>query len=116
LVDLINQHGTARMRIRSALYIVYHHSIHNRFKVAKDLLLKTHIADIISLQDIGTQIIYNRAITQIGMAAFRLGMIEDAHDILVDICQTAKLKEILAQGISRTPDKTIEMEREELKR
>ena len=50
------------------------------------------------------------------MAAFRLGLIEDSHDILVDICQTAKLREVLAQGISRTPDKTIEVEREEMKR
>ena len=63
LVDLVTNHGTARMKIRAALYIVYHHSIHNRFKEAKDFLLRTHIADIISLQDIGTQIIYNRAIT-----------------------------------------------------
>ena len=50
------------------------------------------------------------------MAAFRSGLIEDAHDILVDICQIAKLKDILAQGISRTPDKPVELEREELKR
>lgn len=50
------------------------------------------------------------------MAAFRSGLVEEAHDILVDICQVAKLKEILAQGISRSPDKPIELEREELKR
>lgn len=50
------------------------------------------------------------------MAAFRIGLIEEAHDILVDICQTQKLREILAQGISRTPDKPIELEKEEMKR
>lgn len=68
------------------------------------------------MQDIGSQILYNRAITQIGMSAFRLGLIEESHDILVEICQTAKLREILAQGVSRMPDKTIEVEREEQKR
>jgi hypothetical protein len=30
------------------------------------------------------------------MAAFRCGFIEEAHDILVDVCQTQKLREILA--------------------
>lgn len=60
------------------------------------MLLKTHLTEIIHLQDIGTQIIYNRAITQIGMSAFRIGLIEESHDILVDICQTQKLREILA--------------------
>lgn len=50
------------------------------------------------------------------MSAFRLGMIEESHDILVEICQTARLKEILAQGISRQIDKPVEQEKEELKR
>lgn len=66
LTQLINTHGTARMRFRAALYTVYHLSIHNKFSQAKELLLKTHIADIISIQDVGTQIIYNRAIIQVG--------------------------------------------------
>lgn len=50
------------------------------------------------------------------MAAFRLGMIEDSHEILVEICQSAKLREALAQGISRGIDKTLDLEKEELKR
>ncbi len=36
LVELINNNGTSRMRVRAALYIVYHHSIHNRYHQAKD--------------------------------------------------------------------------------
>ena len=50
------------------------------------------------------------------MSAFRLGLIEESHDILVEICQTARLREILAQGISRQIDKPVELEKEELKR
>ena len=96
LMTLVNHHGTPKMRLRAALYLVYHHSIHNRFAEAKDLLLKTHIGDVIGLQDVGSQIIYNRTLAQIGMAAFRAGRIDEAHDILLDVCQTAKLREILA--------------------
>jgi translation initiation factor 3 subunit C len=96
IVKLINQFGTLKMKMRATLYLIYFHSIHNRFTDAKDLLLKSHIGDVVYLQDIGIQILYNRAVTQCGMAAFRAGNIEEAHDILVDICQIAKLKEILA--------------------
>lgn len=74
------------MKLRAALYQIYHLSIHKKFYPARDLLLKTHIGDIIHLQDIASQILYNRAVTQIGMAAFRLGLIEESHDILVEIC------------------------------
>ena len=54
LVVLINNNGTFKMKMRASLYLVYHHSIHNRFAEAKDLLLKSHIGDIIYLQDIGS--------------------------------------------------------------
>jgi len=74
------------------------------------------VGDSIHLQDIGSQILYNRAVTQIGLSAFKLGLIEESHDILVDIVQTLRLREILAQGISRQIDKPIEQEKEELKR
>lgn len=50
------------------------------------------------------------------MAAFRLGLIEESHDILVEVCQNMRLKEILAQGISRILDKPLEFEKEEQKR
>ena len=49
LVTLINNNGTAKMRMRASLYQVYHHSIHNRYHQARDLLLKTHIAEGIHL-------------------------------------------------------------------
>lgn len=49
------------------------------------------------------------------MAAFRLGQIEDCHDILVDVVQVPKLRETLAQSLSRGIDRA-EMDKDELKR
>lgn len=57
----------------------------------------------------------NRALVQIGLAAFRLGKIKESHEIIADICQNNKHKELLAQRIS-TQDKTAEIEAEEKKR
>ena len=122
LVQTVNNLGTSKMKVKAALCQAYHHGLHKRFYEGKEILLKTHIGESIHLQDIGTQILYNRAVTQIGVAAFRLGHIEEAHDTLVDIAQThtdkdrQRLKEILAQGVSRIPDKPVELEKEELKR
>jgi translation initiation factor 3 subunit C len=68
------------------------------------------------MQPIENQILYNRALVQTGMAAFRQGKIREAHDILADICQNPKHKELLAQRISSIQEKTIEFEAEEKKR
>jgi translation initiation factor 3 subunit C len=55
-------------------------------------------------------------LVQIGLAAFRLGKIRESHEILADICQNSKHKELLAQRISSTQDKSYELEAEEKKR
>ncbi|MFS8160331.1 MAG: hypothetical protein ACMG6E_09025, partial [Candidatus Roizmanbacteria bacterium] len=89
-VMIVNRFGTYKMKIKAALFQTYHHALHNRFNQAKELLQKTHISEIVHLQDITTQILYNRAITQIGIAAFRLGNVEQCHEILVDIMQTTR--------------------------
>jgi len=85
LVRIVNTYGSSKMKVKAALQQAYHHGLHRRFFEGRDLLLKTHVGESIHLQDIGSQILYNRAVTQIGLAAFRLGMIEDCHEILVDI-------------------------------
>lgn len=62
--------------------------------------MKTHMSQVISMQPIDNQILYNRALVQVGLAAFRLGKIKESHEILADVCQNSKHKELLAQRIS----------------
>lgn len=88
------------MKVKAILLQIYHHALHNRFYEAQNLLLKSHLADVIGKQQISNQISYNRAVVQIGMAAFRLGLFEECNRTLNEVCQSMKLRESLAQGQS----------------
>lgn len=48
---------------------------------------------------IAPQILYNRTMVQLGICAFRQGMIKDAHNALLDIQSSGRAKELLGQGL-----------------
>lgn len=62
-------------------------------------------------------IMFNRMMVNVGMCAFRLGRIHDAHQCLSDIC-SGRVRELLAQGVSsgRFNDKSAEQEKAEKRR
>ncbi|EJD37994.1 eukaryotic translation initiation factor 3 domain-containing protein [Auricularia subglabra TFB-10046 SS5] len=104
------------LRTRAMLSHIYHYAQQDKFHTARDMLLMSHLQDSIHNADVGTQILYNRAIVQLGLAAFRSGMIREAQAILQEIFTTQRVKELLAQGVHQQRYTTLTPEQEKAER
>ncbi|KAJ3276966.1 Translation initiation factor 3 subunit c [Terramyces sp. JEL0728] len=102
-----------RIRVRALLCHVYHVALHDDYHKARDMILMSRLQETITQSDIPTQTLYNRALVQIGLCAFRKGLYKEAHTVLQEICSVGKTKELLAQGVSsqKFVEKTPEQEK-----
>lgn len=118
LVNFIFVHGAHREKVRACLHLAYNKSLHGHYYEARDLLLVPNLQEMANETDISTQILFNRNLAQLGICAFRSGLIREAHSYLMDICSQNRHKELLAQGLSnsKNQDKTVEQERAEKRR
>ena len=102
--------GNSLLRTRAVLCHIYHYALHNDFHTSRDMLLMSHLQESIHSADVATQILYNRTIVQLGLCAFRCGLIKEAQATLQEIFATQRVKELLAQGVHQqrfqvlTPD------------
>eukprot|EP00668_Euglena_longa_P041658 GGOE01054850.1.p1 GENE.GGOE01054850.1~~GGOE01054850.1.p1 ORF type:complete len:1018 (+),score=268.98 GGOE01054850.1:81-3134(+) len=91
--------GDEKAKARALMCKVYHLALHDQYTQARDIILMSHIHEIVASASPTFQILFNRALAQMGMAAFRLGQFKDVHVCLNELCATQRVKELLAQGI-----------------
>ncbi|KAG7446402.1 eukaryotic translation initiation factor 3 subunit 8 [Guyanagaster necrorhizus] len=104
--------GNSLLRTRAMLSHIYHHALHNDFHTARDMLLMSHLQESIHSADVATQILYNRTVVQLGLCAFRCGLIKEAQSTLQDIFTTQRVKELLAQGVHQQRFQVLTPEQE----
>eukprot|EP01017_Pseudomicrothorax_dubius_P050252 TRINITY_DN947_c0_g1_i6.p1 TRINITY_DN947_c0_g1~~TRINITY_DN947_c0_g1_i6.p1 ORF type:complete len:326 (+),score=92.42 TRINITY_DN947_c0_g1_i6:325-1302(+) len=61
----------------------------------------SHLSDSLHTMDSTNQVLYNRVLVQIGLAAFRLGLLSECVNILGELCCSPKIKVLLGQGLTR---------------
>ncbi|KAH8876752.1 Eukaryotic translation initiation factor 3 subunit C [Schistosoma japonicum] len=106
---------TDRLRTRAILCHIYHLALYNQWFKARDLMLMSNLQMSIEHADQSTMILYNRAMVQLGLCAFRQSHIRDAHNALADMIGSNRIRELLAQGLHTQAryEKTTEEEKRE---
>lgn len=93
----------------------YYLAVNNRYAAARELFLAAQVYNHIGSADLAVQVLYNRALVQLGLGAFRSGEIEEAHQILNEIANLLRLKELLGQGFSlKYPSQATTAEKQRL--
>lgn len=104
------------IRARAMLCQIYFLALHDDYYKARDMMLMSHLQESINSFDVLTQILYNRTLVQIGLCAFRKGLIYDAQNTLQEICGSGRQKELLAQGVMIQRFSQVSPEQERLEK
>ena len=116
LCNYLFKYSDGIIRARAMLCQIYFIALHDNYYRARDLMLMSHLSENISNFDVSTQILFNRTLVQIGLCAFRAGLIYEAQNTLSEICGSGRQKELLAQGIILQRYSTVSPEQERLER
>ncbi|KAI9876418.1 MAG: Translation initiation factor 3 subunit c, partial [Pleopsidium flavum] len=116
LCSYLFQYSEGIIRARAMLCQVYFLALHDQYYRARDMLLMSHLQETISNFDINTQILFNRTLVQVGLCAFRAGLVYEAQNTLQEICGSGRQKELLAQGVMIQRYSQVSPEQERLER
>ncbi|KCV68683.1 hypothetical protein H696_04974 [Fonticula alba] len=102
LATRVYKHGDLVARARALLCQVYSLALYDHFYQARDLLLQSALQNSITNADLRVQALYNRALVQLGLCAFRQGHLLEAQDALTDFVNNKYLRDLLTQGYTQS--------------
>lgn len=97
-----SHHGSGSQRKRAALMQSYYYSTCDAFYRAREILQLTNVQSVAQTAEVSIQVLYNRAVVQLGLCAFRAGHIEEARTILSEVATSNRVREVLGQGNNRS--------------
>ncbi|KAA8573020.1 hypothetical protein MFRU_027g00700 [Monilinia fructicola] len=95
----VNTEGEGLTKARAMLCQIYFEALHDNYYNARDMMLMSHLQETINAFDVHSQILFNRTLVQVGLCAFRAGLVYEAQTTLQEICGSGRQKELLAQGV-----------------
>ncbi|KAI9740707.1 MAG: Translation initiation factor 3 subunit c [Claussenomyces sp. TS43310] len=104
------------IRARAMLCQIYFLALHDNYYKARDMMLMSHLQETINSFDVHSQILFNRTLVQVGLCAFRAGLVYEAQNTLQEICGSGRQKELLAQGVMIQRYNQVSPEQERLER
>ncbi|EKD14858.1 uncharacterized protein L3040_003925 [Drepanopeziza brunnea f. sp. 'multigermtubi'] len=110
----VNSEGI--IRARAMLCQIYFLALHDNYYKARDMMLMSHLQETINAFDVHSQILFNRTLVQVGLCAFRAGLVYEAQTTLQEICGSGRQKELLAQGVMIQRYNQVSPEQERLER
>ncbi|GEQ70051.1 hypothetical protein JCM33374_g3727 [Metschnikowia sp. JCM 33374] len=115
LADFLSQQENPLYKRSALLAFTYYLSVNNKYAEARGLFLDSQIYNNIYQAESSVQVLYNRALVQMGLSAFKSGEIEESHQILNEIINSQRLKELLGQGFnSKYPSQATVAEKQKL--
>ncbi|KAG0040707.1 Translation initiation factor 3 subunit c, partial [Gryganskiella cystojenkinii] len=107
ICSYLHTNGSTFVGVRSSLLQVYHHAMHDRFLDARDLLWRLNLHETVDQEDLSTKMLYNRAMAQLGLCAFRQGKFLEAQECLKGFFSGqgggSRTKELLGQELPHVP-------------
>lgn len=90
---------------KTGLYEAYNYALNDEYVKSKDLMQMSKIPETNNASEGTILMVYNRALVQLGICAFRKGMIHEAKEILDEIFTQSRVKEMLGQTMPRVNGK-----------
>ncbi|RDW89361.1 eukaryotic translation initiation factor 3 subunit C [Coleophoma cylindrospora] len=116
LCNYLFVHSEGIIRARAMLCQIYFLALHDNYYKARDMMLMSHLQETINAFDVHSQILFNRTLVQVGLCAFRAGLVYEAQTTLQEICGSGRQKELLAQGVMIQRYNQVSPEQERLER